>query len=102
MQYMKADILDALQRGIKVVVLTDEEKLEQELAGIILYQKEIEEAARYQIRIIVDSLYVLTGDMPNDGGDTCLYSGQINFVNVFKEALRNEIQLIQLKKETFI
>lgn len=102
MQYMKADILDALQRGIKVVVLTDEEKLEQELAGIILYQKEIEEAARYQIRIIVDSLYVLTGDMPNDGSDTCLYSGQTNFVNVFKEALRNEIQLIQLKRETFI
>ncbi len=49
-----------------------------------------------QIRLIVDSLYVLTGDYSESENDTCLYSGQKNFVNVLKDALRNEIRLTRL------
>ena len=51
-----------------------------------------------QIRLITDSRYVLTGEITGSNLDTCLYSGQTNFVNVFKEALSNEIKLIELTK----
>ena len=47
-----------------------------------------------QLRLIIDSLYVLTGDPE----ETCLYSDRKNFVNVFKEAMRNEIKLIEMRK----
>ena len=50
-----------------------------------------------QIRLIVDSKYVLTGDFGDSKEDTCLYSGQKNFVNLFKDAMRNEIELINLR-----
>ena len=47
-----------------------------------------------QIRLIVDSNAVLTGDLTSDG--TCLYSRKKNLIDLFKEAMRNEIQLIEL------
>lgn len=50
-----------------------------------------------QIRLIVDSKYVLTGDFGDSKEDTCLYSGQKNFVSLFKDAMRNEIELINLR-----
>ena len=46
-----------------------------------------------QLRVITDSLYVLTGDL-EDEDSTCLYSSKKNLVDVFKEALSNEIKLI--------
>ena len=52
-----------------------------------------------QIRLIVDSKYVLTGDFGESKEDTCLYSGQKNFVSLFKDAMRNEIELINLRSE---
>ena len=50
-----------------------------------------------QVRLIIDSEYVLTGEVEGTSNDTCLYSAQKNFVNVFKDAMRNEIELIKLK-----
>lgn len=50
-----------------------------------------------QLRLIVDSGYVLTGDITGNASDSCLYSGQKNFVEVFKDAMRNEIELSILK-----
>ncbi|MBQ7840848.1 MAG: TrmB family transcriptional regulator [Lachnospiraceae bacterium] len=78
--------------GKKVVLLTDEDP---KLDGAIFYRKEREEN---QLRLIVDSAYVLTGDAGKCASDTCLYTGQKNFVSVFKEALRNEIKLIELTR----
>ena len=52
-----------------------------------------------QIRLIVDSKYVLTGDFGESKEDTCLYSGQKNFVSLFKDAMRNEIELIKLRSK---
>ncbi len=76
--------------GKKVVILAPEQV---DFPGCTLYvTKEYEQ----QIRLIVDSEYVLTGDMSGSASDSCLYCGQRNFVNVFKEALRNEIRLIEL------
>lgn len=84
--------LEALAaKNIKVVLLTDEpvecsERIKVYVSG----------PKNKQIHLIVDSAYVLTGDYTGEASDTCLYSGQKNFVNVLKEALRNEIQLSEL------
>ena len=57
-----------------------------------------EEQQMDQIRLIMDSEYILTGTVTGKSSDTCLYSGQKNFVRVFKDAMRNEIALIRLKQ----
>ena len=49
-----------------------------------------------QIRLIVDSAYVLTGEFTGSESDTCLYSGQKNLVSVMKEALKNKITLLAI------
>ncbi len=84
--------LEALAAAnIKVVLLTDREiQCSDAIRVYITPPKE------NQIHLIVDSVYVLTGDYSEQETDTCLYSGQKNFVNVLKEALRNEIRLTEL------
>ncbi len=62
----------------------------------IIYKKKEENA---QFHLVSDSSYVLTGELVGTQVDTCLYSSQINFVNFFKEALKNEIRLIEIEKE---
>lgn len=91
------DELKALsERQIKVVVLA--KKLPEGLNDVIFYQMTEEDAEEdNQLRLIIDSAYVLTGDIGGADSDTCLYSDQKNFVNVFKEAMRNEIKLIELR-----
>lgn len=75
----------------KVVLLTDKEiECSEQIKVYVSGPKE------EQIHLIVDSAYVLTGDYTMQETDTCLYSGQKNFVNVLKEALRNEIRLSEL------
>lgn len=81
-----------LEQGKKVVILTEQNP---QLEGALFYQKE---AMENQLRLIVDSSYVLTGEAGMAQSDTCLYTGQKNFVSVFKEALRNEIKLIELTR----
>lgn len=82
------------QNDIKVVLLTDKQievpdKIRVYLSG----------PKGNQVHLIVDSAYVLTGDYSGKDTDTCLYSGQKNFVNVLKEALRNEIRLSEIGYE---
>ena len=62
------------------------------LEGAILYRAKYETD---QIRLITDSSRVLTGELAGDP-PICLYSGKENLVVLFKEALKNEITLIQL------
>ena len=80
------------ERKIKLVFITDKDT---GIEPTFLYLTDKKEK---QIRLIIDSVYVLTGDIAGGKTDTCLYSGQRNFVSVFKEALRNEIKLIELTK----
>ena len=100
-----------LVRAQKKVVLISEDNREPfpedaELkAGIIEYlvpehfrEPEEEEQQMDQIRLIIDSEHILTGTVTGKSSDTCLYSGQKNFVRVFKDAMRNEIALIRLKQ----
>lgn len=76
----------------KVVIITDKNP-ELEECSIYLSDSLMEN----QIRLIVDSKYVLTGDFEDSTEVTCLYSGQKNFVSLFKDAMRNEIELINLR-----
>lgn len=89
----KAELLELTDRKIKVVLITDE-KLEIKKSIFYLSGKKEE-----QLRLIIDSEFVLTGEITGKDSDTCLYCGQENFVNVFKEALRNEIKLIELTEK---
>ena len=99
----------ALVRDQKKVVLISEDNRElfpedAELkSGIIEYLvpehfrvPEEEEQQMDQIRLIIDSEYILTGAVTGKNSDACLYSGQKNFVRVFKDAMRNEIALIKI------
>ena len=52
-----------------------------------------------QIGLIADSKYVLTGEYGEGSMNTCLYSGQQNFVELYKRALANEIKLLALREE---
>lgn len=88
-QMFQEELQTAAQRGIKVVILTDYEP--EDVHAIVYLAKR----QKHQIRLIIDSYFVLTGELFGKASDTCLYSGQKNFVTVFKEALRNEIKLIE-------
>ena len=65
--------------------------------GVQIYHTEDK---KNQIGIIVDSRQVLTGELGKGRDSTCLYSGQRNFVQVFKDSMRNEIRLLQLEKDS--
>lgn len=89
----KDELEKAFEKNIKVVILTDATPLMQGTSCFITENK------KNQFHLICDSKYVLTGEIQGKITDTCLFSGQINFVNVLKEALRNEIKLIELTKK---
>lgn len=89
------DHLEQLAADGKKVVLLVSDLPSEAIKGSIVYQTDKQDR---QLRLIVDSSYVLTGEMNGDATDSCLYCGQKNFVNVFKDSLRNEIKLIQLTK----
>lgn len=106
------ELVQLVQREIKVVLISDDlpkvfTENDELRKRIIFYQtaydltKECtEEQWERHVRLIIDSEYVLTGELVGGGNDTCLYSGQRNFVNVFKDAMRNEIELIKIKSKT--
>lgn len=73
----------------KVVILSDFEK--NNFKEAIFHSTQIDKG---QVRLIVDSSFVLTGEYSNSNHDTCLYSGQKNLVDLMKEALKNKIELL--------
>ncbi len=85
----RAELEDLIAKGRKVVVLTDDDI---SFDGATVYRTDVEEG---QLRFIVDSAYVLTGQLTGGAEETCLYSEQANLVEVMKEALRYKIVLIQ-------
>lgn len=95
LERFRTNLEKLVSEGKKVVLLISELP-EKEIKGCIIYLTDKNDR---QLRLIVDSGYVLTGELTGDVTDSCLYCGQKNFVNVFKESLRNEIKLIELKKE---
>lgn len=101
---LSEELIMLSDRKIKVVLIG--ESLPNKLSdrtdkGVIFYQQNGDGMKNKvdQIRLIIDSAYVLTGDIKGENSDTCLYSDQKNFVNVFKEAMHNEIELIELRRK---
>lgn len=92
MELLKVELLDALNRGLKVVIISDKQFT---LPQAICYGTEKQNE---QIRLIADSQTVVTGDLEDDENSTCLYSCKRNLVDLFKDALKNEIKLIELQK----
>ncbi|MDK2942758.1 MAG: HTH-type transcriptional regulator, sugar sensing transcriptional regulator [Acetobacterium sp.] len=86
------DIKEAINCDIKMVIITDGSL---SLAGATVY---IADQPLQQIRLIVDSTNVLTGDMNNGEHSTCLYSRKRNLVDLFKDSMKNEIKLIEMTK----
>lgn len=86
------ELTEAVARGLKVVLITNPPF---ELEGALVHHTEKEQHA---IRFIADSKNVLTGDIMDGGNSTCLYSQKKNLIDLFKEALKNEIKLIELTK----
>jgi sugar-specific transcriptional regulator TrmB len=80
-----------LTKGKRVVVITDYPAV---VKGAEVY---VADDRGSQIGIIADSAYVLTGEYGDGSMNTCLYSGQSNFVKVFKSAMANEIKLITIQ-----
>ena len=106
----KAEIAELVSRGSKVVLISEDdadvfagrEKLRDDIIFYRVPQSLRESGAgegKRQVRLIIDSEYVLTGEVIGRSSDTCLYSAQKNFVSVFKDAMRNEIELIRMKEQ---
>ena len=87
------EIEGAVRRGLKVVLITNPPF---ELPGARVYHTAKNQPA---IRLIADSGFVLTGDIAQGAGSTCLYSRKKNLVDLFKESMKNEIELIELTAE---
>lgn len=104
----KEEILLLTERNIKVVLISMrlpdcfKDVYEEGLVSFYRTLPEEDSENRFcdkekQIRLIIDSEYVLTGEYTESENDTCLYSAQRNFVTVIKDAMRNEMELIKIK-----
>lgn len=103
----KEEINRLIERGIKIVLISEGLPAcfsDSAKEGKVLFYKALWEEAENsfcdrekQIRLIIDSEYVLTGEYSGSDNDTCLYSAQKNFVTVIKDAMRNEMELIKIK-----
>ncbi|MGN0205157.1 MAG: TrmB family transcriptional regulator [Coprococcus sp.] len=82
-----------IERRIKVVLITEPPF---KLQGAIIYHSD--EIADRQIGLIVDSVNVLTGDLVRNENCSCLYSGKKNLIDLFKQSLSRQIQLIELRQ----
>lgn len=87
---LREPLAEAVKRGLKIVIITGQPFV---LPGATTYYAE---KPNSQIRLIADSGKVLTGDLTDGDSSTCLYSGKQNLVDLFKDALKNEIKLIEL------
>ena len=71
-----------------------ENKKNVEVEGSTTY---IMDDMKSQVRLIIDSTDVFTGNVEEKHECSCLYSKNSNFVDVFKEMLRSEIVLLEQK-----
>lgn len=88
-ELIRNEMLAAQKRGLKVVLITDPPLV---IPGIINYHAA---KTRGQIRLIADSAEVLTGEIGENEEASCLYSKNNSLVTLFKEAMVNEIKLIE-------
>lgn len=87
-------LLPALQaaaaRGLRVTALAE---TRPNIPGVVFHASA---PAEDQIRLIADSQEVLTGEWGPGESASCLYSRRPALVSLFKQALGNEIRLLEL------
>ncbi len=88
---IREEVDAAIQRGLKVVLLTSEGV---EVPGATLHPFGRKQG---QIRLIADSAEVLTGELSGSEHDVCLYSKNQPLIDLIKESLKNEIALSERK-----
>lgn len=88
------DELESLIRAKKKVVIVTDQPVNFRNARVYIGNNR-----GMQIGVIIDSRYVLTGEYGEGSINTCLYSGQKNFVELYKSALSNEIKLLAIREE---
>ena len=93
LQEFLPELEKACDAGIKVVIMTD--KPTKLSLKATVYENEVK---KNQIGVITDSTHVLTGEYGKKDESSCLYTGQRNFVRIFKDSMKNEIKLIELTK----
>lgn len=81
-----------IHRGCKVVILTENPYA---LEGAVVYHTS---CAGNSLRLITDSSFAMTGELQDEVHTTCLYSANPNLVQLLKDALANEIRLIEITK----
>jgi HTH-type transcriptional regulator, sugar sensing transcriptional regulator len=89
-EYVKSEVLEARNRGLKVVVISSPGF---ELDNVLMYHNDKQPG---QIRLIADSAYVMTGEIGDESNPACLYSKNKNLIQLIKDSLTNEIKLIQI------
>ena len=87
------ELQDLTEAKKKVVIITDHP------GGFDNAKVYVGESRGMQIGVIADSKYVITGEYGEGSMNTCLYSGQKNFVELYKTALSNEIKLLSMREE---
>ncbi|WP_010251034.1 TrmB family transcriptional regulator [Acetivibrio cellulolyticus] len=92
LEMLLSEIKDAIGKGIKVVLITNEQVC---LEGATVH---FIEKSEQQIRLIADSTNVLTGDIDDGEYSTCLYSKKKNLIDLLKSSLKNEIKIIEIMK----
>ena len=91
LEYVKAELFEAKQRGLKVVVITSDCS---NLDGFTCYLADKQPGS---IRLITDTAHVLTGQLYDINASTCLYSSNPNMVELIRDSLTNEIKLINIQ-----
>jgi len=95
LKYILPEINDAIDRGIKMVLISN---IPFCIEGATVYSTD---KSRLEIRLIVDSSNVLTGDIDDGEYSTCLYSKKKNLIDLLKDSLKNEIKLIEMTKGVY-
>ncbi len=88
------ELKQAVDRGLKVVIITSPPF---DMEGAMIY---LSTTSQEQIRLIADSRNVLTGDIKSEAESSCLYSNKKNLVDLFKRALKNEIELARIQERS--
>ena len=87
------ELEELVDKKKKVVIITDQP------TSFVRAKVYVGEDREMRIGVIADSRYVLTGEYGIGSQNTCLYSGQKNFVELYKSALSNEIKLLSMREE---
>lgn len=83
------EVEEAIRKGLKMVIITSEET---EIDGAIHHTIHKKNG---QLRLIADSMEVLTGEYTGTDQDVCLYSKNRPLVDLIKDSLKNEIALAE-------